>query len=250
MHPSRLSGLGLISHLLTRSKQPKQRQLRTQIRAIADGLKEVRPAIEILLLAWVLGAMTSTVGTGAYLEALLGDTIHPGLLPAVTFLLAATIAFSTGTSFGTMGILIPIILPLAAGIGDISLLIICSAAILDGAIFGDHCSPLSDTTILSSLASQCPLDEHVRTQIPYALLAMAVALCVGYLPAGMGWYGPWVATPLGTLVRSEATGSLVSPLKSTHQTITPNRPGRIQRDGGKCRAQWSSSKIVVQTLPN
>jgi len=198
-----LSGLfGLILSILltSASKQPNQRQLRTQIRAIADGLKEVRPAIEILLLAWVLGAMTSTVGTGAYLEALLGDTIHPGLLPAVTFLLAATIAFSTGTSFGTMGILIPIILPLAAGIGDISLLIICSAAILDGAIFGDHCSPLSDTTILSSLASQCPLDEHVRTQIPYALLAMAVALCVGYLPAGMGWYGPWVAIPLGTLV--------------------------------------------------
>ena len=172
----------------------------TQFKAIGRGLHEVLPAIQILLLAWVLGAMTSAVGTGAYLEALLGEAVHPGLLPAITFLLAAATAFATGTSFGTMGILIPIILPLAIGIGDVGILIICSAAILDGAIFGDHCSPLSDTTILSSLASGCPLDEHVRTQLPYALLAMAVALVVGYVPAGMGWYGPWVGIPLGFVV--------------------------------------------------
>jgi len=187
--------------------------LEAQARAIFAGLKEVSPAIGILLLAWVLGAMTSAVGTGTYLEALLGDVMNPGLLPAITFLLGAAIAFATGTSFGTMGILIPIILPLAAGLGDVGLVVICSAAILDGAIFGDHCSPLSDTTILSSLASKCPLDEHVRTQLPYALLAMVVALLVGYIPAGMGWYGPGAAIPMGILVLAGSYWLLSQPIE-------------------------------------
>lgn len=199
--------------------------LSTQVQAMGRGLKEVSPAIGILLLAWVLGAMTSAVGTGAYLEAVVGETVNPGLLPAITFLLGAAIAFATGTSFGTMGILIPIILPLAAAVGDVSLLIICSAAILDGAIFGDHCSPLSDTTILSSLASNCPLEEHVRTQLPYALLAMVVALCIGYLPAGMGWYGPLVAIPLGLISLYGAYWLLSQPIQVAASVEPEVAPG-------------------------
>ncbi|MBM66466.1 MAG: sodium:proton antiporter [Myxococcales bacterium] len=196
----------------------------TQIRAMGRGLHEVLPAIQILVLAWILGGMTGTVGTGTYLEALIGESINPGLLPAITFLLAAAIAFATGTSFGTMGILIPIILPLAMGIGDVGILIICSAAILDGAIFGDHCSPLSDTTILSSLASKCSLDEHVRTQLPYALLAMVIALLIGYIPAGLGWYGPWAAIPAGLLVLGGSYWLISQPIEDA-DSETLEAPG-------------------------
>jgi Na+/H+ antiporter NhaC len=127
--------------------------------------------------------------------------MHPGLLPTLVFAIAALTAFATGTSWGTMGILMPLVLPLAwamlsahglAGTeAGMPVLYAAVAAVLAGAVWGDHCSPLSDTTILSSMASGCDHLAHVRTQLPYALLVGGVAIVAGLLPVGFGW--PWWA---------------------------------------------------------
>ena len=124
----------------------------------------------------------------------------PEILPAATFLLAAVIAFSTGTSWGTMSILFPIALPLAITMtGDAGpITLATTSAILAGACFGDHASPISDTTILSALGAEVDLITHVRTQLPYALTTGAIALFLGYLPAGYG-VSPWLLLPVGAL---------------------------------------------------
>jgi Na+/H+ antiporter NhaC len=122
------------------------------------------------------------------------------LLPATVFLLAAFTAFATGSSWGAMGILVPLVVPLTwavmkasgqSGPEDMHLFHSSIACVLAGSVWGDHCSPISDTTILSSMASGCDHIEHVRTQLPYALLVGGVALVLGTLPAAWGW--PWWA---------------------------------------------------------
>ena len=129
-------------------------------------------------------------------------------MPAIVFLLAAITAFTTGTSWGTMGILMPLIIPLAwavmgtSGIADeagMHILYSSIACCLAGAVWGDHCSPISDTTVLSSVASGCDHIEHVRTQLPYALLVGAVAIFVGTIPGGLG-ISPWLSLLAGIVV--------------------------------------------------
>ena len=117
--------------------------------------------------------------------------------PAVVFLLASTISFSTGTSWGTMAIVMPLAIPLAvkltafqAGVAASPILVATVGAVLAGAVFGDHCSPISDTTIVSAFSSDCDVMAHVRTQLPYALTAALLAAVFGYLPAGYG-VSPW-----------------------------------------------------------
>jgi Na+/H+ antiporter NhaC len=130
------------------------------------------------------------------------------LVPTVTFVVAAFLGFSTGTSWGTMAILMPIViplaheLPLAAGMSeaaDNAILLASIASVLSGSVFGDHCSPISDTTIMSSLASGADHVDHVRTQIPYALAAGVCAILVGTLPAGFG-VPPWLTLPVGVVL--------------------------------------------------
>lgn len=124
------------------------------------------------------------------------------ILPALVFVVAAATAFATGTSFGTMGILIPLAIPLSVwmGSGEVGPILLGStSAVLAGAIFGDHASPISDTTVLSALGSGVPLVDHMRTQLPYALTAGAVSLIVGYLPAGLGW-SPWLLMPVACVI--------------------------------------------------
>jgi len=161
------------------------------LRAFFDGLWMVAPVIAILILAIALRAVTADLGTSHYLVALIGD-VPLWVLPVTIFGLAAFIAFSTGTSWGTMGILMPVAIPLVATLtagqahGEL-ILILAGSAVLDGAIFGDHCSLISDTTIMSSLSSSCDHVDHVRTQLPYALLAMIIAGVMGY--SFMAWSG-------------------------------------------------------------
>src|SRR6056297_1049185 len=173
-----------------------------------SGARAMLYAIVILVLAWALSGITDVLGTADYLVSLIGDSLHPGLLPALVFVVAALTAFSTGSSWGTMGILLPLMVPLAwalmaaqgmAGPEHLPILYATVASVMGGAVWGDHCSPISDTTILSSMASQCDHIEHVRTQLPYALLAGAAALLFGALPAGFGvpW---WVGLTLGAAV--------------------------------------------------
>jgi Na+/H+ antiporter NhaC len=123
-------------------------------------------------------------------------------LPAAVFLISGATSFATGTSWGTMGILFPLAMPLAPqrAPGDEGLMNGTVASILAGSVCGDHCSPISDTTIMSAMASGCDQLAHVRTQLPYALLAGLVATLIGSLPVGMGLYPPWVALGLGALV--------------------------------------------------
>jgi len=163
-----------------------------------SGMRAMIYAIVILVLAWALSGVTDVLGTANFLVALVGDHLHPGLLPALVFVVAAATAFSTGSSWGTMGILLPLMVPLAwalmaaqgmNGAEHLPILYATVAAVMGGAVWGDHCSPISDTTILSSMASQCDHIEHVRTQLPYAGLAGAAALLLGALPAGFGV--PW-----------------------------------------------------------
>jgi Na+/H+ antiporter NhaC len=172
------------------------------------GLKSVLYVLVILALAWSLSAATSDLGTAEYLAGTLGEAIPPWALPALLFLVAAGVAFATGTSWGTMGILTPLAVPLAwsivegagmtGGAGE-AILYASISTVLAGAVFGDHCSPISDTTVISSLASQCDVVDHVSTQLPYALVVGAVAVVVGLLPAGFGipW---WVLHPAAIAV--------------------------------------------------
>jgi len=159
------------------------------------GVKSMMPAILILTLAWTLGGLTEQLGTASYLAELTQGNILPQFIPTLVFVLSAAIAFSTGTSWGTMSILYPIVLVTtweicqAAGMDvQVSIGIFANvvSAVLAGSVLGDHCSPISDTTILSSLSSDCDHISHVRTQMPYALTVGGVSILLGTLPAGFG----------------------------------------------------------------
>jgi Na+/H+ antiporter NhaC len=166
------------------------------------GLKSMLFAMIILVLAWALSEITQNLHTAPYLVSILGDALPPGIIPAVVFLLSAATAFATGSSWGTMGILMPLVLPLAWAVmvingmveaHDYHILYSTISCILAGAVWGDHCSPISDTTILSSMASGCDHIDHVNTQLPYALLVGLVAMIIGTIPAGFGapWWVPY-----------------------------------------------------------
>jgi Na+/H+ antiporter NhaC len=172
------------------------------------GLRATLFGMIILVLAWSLSDLTAALNTASYLVTLLADTLPVALIPAIVFILAAITAFTTGTSWGTMAILMPLIIPLSwavmtvNGIADPSgmhVLYSSVACCLAGAVWGDHCSPISDTTVLSSVASGCDHIEHVRTQLPYALLVGGVALLTGTVPGGFGM-PPWVSIVLGIVV--------------------------------------------------
>jgi Na+/H+ antiporter NhaC len=159
------------------------------------GFKTMLPAIIILILAWSLAEVIDDLHTADFLTSIMSEQVAAVFVPAITFILAALVAFSTGSSWGTMAILYPLMLPTAWEISqqtgldyDQSLAIFHNvvSCVLAGAVLGDHCSPISDTTILSSLASGCNHIEHVKTQMPYALSVGLVALGVGTIPSAFG----------------------------------------------------------------
>lgn len=152
------------------------------IKAYSAGIKIMSGAILILFFAWTINGVVSDMQTGKYLSSLVAGNISPALLPTILFVLAAAMAFSTGTSWGTFGIMLPIGASMAVH-SDPTLIIPCLSAVMAGAVCGDHCSPVSDTTILSSTGAQCNHMDHVLSQLPYALL-VAVASVVGYLVVG------------------------------------------------------------------
>jgi Na+/H+ antiporter NhaC len=161
--------------------------------ALVNGIKSMVPAMIILVLAWCIGKVCAEIRTADYLVHHLSGIISPGFLPLLVFLLAVGISFSTGTSWGTMSILTPIVIPLvygtfsgAEGTGLDRILYSSIAAILAGAVFGDHCSPISDTTIMSSMASGADHVDHVRTQLPYALTVGTASVVFGYLLLAAG----------------------------------------------------------------
>lgn len=151
---------------------------------IPDGFKSMIAPIMILTLAWTLSGMTNLLGAKVFVADLVEHSAQgmQGFLPMIIFLVAAFLAFATGTSWGTFGILIPISVTILSA--NYMMMSVCVGAILAGAVCGDHISPISDTTILSSAGAQCKHIDHVATQMPYAL---TVALCasVGYILSGI-----------------------------------------------------------------
>ena len=164
------------------------------------GMKTIVITGVILLLAWSLGGVIGEIGTADFLVGVLKDTIPYWILPALIFILGALISFATGTAYGTMSILMPLTIPLAWAVSpDVGFVVTCTSGVLTGAIFGDHCSPISDTTILSSMGTSCNHIDHVQTQIYYAIFVAIVSVVFGYIPAGFGvpWY---ICIVLGVIV--------------------------------------------------
>ena len=165
-----------------------------------SGMKSIAITGVILLLAWSLGGVIGNVGTADYLAIVLKGTIPYWILPSFIFVLGALISFATGTAYGTMSILMPLTIPLAWAISpDIGFVVTATSGVLTGAIFGDHCSPISDTTILSSMGTSCNHIDHVQTQIYYAIFVAIIAILFGYIPAGFGiaWY---ICIPVAIIV--------------------------------------------------
>ena len=165
-----------------------------------NGMKSIAITGVILLLAWSLGGVIGNVGTADYLAIVLKGTIPYWILPSFIFVLGALISFATGTAYGTMSILMPLTIPLAWAISpDIGFVVTATSGVLTGAIFGDHCSPISDTTILSSMGTSCNHIDHVQTQIYYAAFVGSIAILFGYIPAGFGiaWY---ICIPVAIIV--------------------------------------------------
>ncbi|MTI80239.1 MAG: Na+/H+ antiporter NhaC family protein [Firmicutes bacterium] len=151
------------------------------IPALLQGMQSMVTAVVILVMAWAIGGVIGELGTGEFLASRLSDSLPIVLLPALAFILSGIMAFATGTSWGTFGIMLPIAAPMAAAAGTGTDIILMSmAAVLAGAVYGDHVSPISDTTILSSTGAACHHIDHVRTQLPYATL-VAVISVLGYI---------------------------------------------------------------------
>jgi Na+/H+ antiporter NhaC len=176
------------------------------ILAWINGIKAMLPAALILTLAWSIGQICSDIKTAEYIIDISKSLIELRFLPPLTFITAAVISFATGTSWGVMAIMMPIVIPLAhhhvnmtTDLSAEGLFLSTIAAVLAGATFGDHCSPISDTTVMSSMASSADHMDHVRTQLPYALFAGGISIVIGYLPVGFGvpW---WISLLLGGLV--------------------------------------------------
>jgi Na+/H+ antiporter NhaC len=152
-------------------------------------------AVVLLFEAWMIGAVCRDLATADYLVALLSGALPAALLPLLLFTLACLVAFATGSSWSTMSILLPNVVALAASVGvdsplgPVGMVALCISAVLEGAVFGDHCSPISDTTVLSSVATGCDHIDHVVTQAPYAALVACVAIGCGYLP--LLWFPGW-----------------------------------------------------------
>jgi len=166
---------------------------------VPEGFKAMVPAILILSFAWTLKAMTDSLGAKEYVAGLMeaGADSLMSFLPAIIFLVGCILAFATGTSWGTFGILIPIVVTMFAGV-DETMMIMSISACMAGAVCGDHCSPISDTTIMSSAGAQCDHINHVNTQLPYALTVAAVSF-VGYVITGLT-KNIWICMPIAIVL--------------------------------------------------
>lgn len=196
--------------------------LNETVEAFVMGARFMLTGLILLVMAWAIADVANTLQAAPYLISILGDTLSPYMLPTIVFLLAAATAFATGTSWGVMAILMPLVIPLCwavltanglADAGHMHILYSCIACVLTGAVWADHCSPISDTTVLSSLATGCDHMDHVTTQIPYALTGGIVAILVGVLPAGYGV--PWfLLLPSGFVVLIAVHRFLARPVEA------------------------------------
>ena len=178
------------------------------IDAWITGIRSMLMALIILTLAWSIGAITVELKTADYIISLISDSVSPNFLPLIVFLVCALTSFATGTSWGTMAIMMPIVIPLSdsvAGLHNLTpadstiILHAVISSVLAGTVFGDHVSPISDTTILSSIASGCDHVDHVRTQLPYALVVALVCILIGEIPTAFG-LSPYISLVLIVII--------------------------------------------------
>ena len=183
---------------------PKERR-KAAPQHMLDGAASLIPALIILICAWTLGSMFTRLGTADLIKQLLGDSISTMSIPLVIFLIGAIMSFMTGSSWGTFSLLMPMALPLVLRLGVdlpeaelMNLVSMTIGAVFGGAVFGDHCSPFSDTTIVSALAAGCTPTSHVATQLPYALIAAAGAI----LAYSTMWLGlpAWLSTIIAAII--------------------------------------------------
>jgi len=182
--------------------------LNETVEAWMVGARFMLTGLVLLVMAWAVADVATVLQTAPYLISVLGDSLSPQTLPAIIFILAGATAFASGSSWGVMAILMPLVIPLcwavlqSHGVADaehMHILYSSIACVLTGAVWADHCSPISDTTVLSSLATGCDHMDHVRTQLPYALLGGIAAVTIGVLPAGFGL--PWfLLLPIAAVV--------------------------------------------------
>ena len=204
-----------------------------------EGMKDVIAPMIVLLLAWSLGDVIGKAKAADFLARSLDSSLPKWSLPALVSVLAHVISYACGSSFGTMGIILPLVGPLARKIGgdDEQFLRHCIGSVLGGALFGNICSPISDTTILTVLATKCDLNAHVATITPYALLGAAVALGLGSIPVGLGLYGPLFALLLSTAAlaaivafKGEDSSPVAVPIiepPETTETTEPAEPASV-----------------------
>ncbi|GAA5522067.1 hypothetical protein LQ318_09965 [Aliifodinibius salicampi] len=175
------------------------------LEGMMEGMHTMFDGLLILVMAWALSAITVELGTADYLMSVFGETLNPYWLPALVLILSALTAFATGSSWGTMGILMPLVVPLAWEIGSnnglpvemtYQIIYASVSAVLGGSVWGDHCSPISDTTILSSIATQCDHVEHVNTQLPYAMIVGGISI-VGMICVLVAGISFWIIYPVG-----------------------------------------------------
>lgn len=183
--------------------------LREFMAGVIDGIKTMIPALTILILAWALGGVCrEMIGTGVFVSNFVTAANLPfSLLPAIVFLVAAFLSFSMGTAWGTFGILLPIVSMLCVGTEGAAILIPALGATLAGSVYGDHCSPISDTTILASTGAQCDHLRHVETQLPYATLVAGVCFA-GYLVAGFV-RDPWITVAVSIILLLVVFGGII-----------------------------------------
>jgi Na+/H+ antiporter NhaC len=178
--------------------------------ALMEGFRSILLAILVLILAWGIGRITGELHTADFVVGLTQGVLSPHWLPVLVFISSAAIAFATGTSWGTMAILMPLVIPVIHRLSEASgyavgsqtyhmLLLGTISSVLAGSVWGDHCSPISDTTILSSMGAGSDHIAHVRTQLPYALAVGAVAMLLGDIPTAFG-LSPWISIATGTAV--------------------------------------------------
>jgi Na+/H+ antiporter NhaC len=194
------------------------------MKCIPDGFIAMVPAILILTFATALKNMTAGLGAKYFVGALMNNAAAglDNFLPAIIFLVACVLAFATGTSWGTFGSLIPIVTYLFADTPDAKILIISMSACLAGAVCGDHCSPISDTTIMSSAGANCNHINHVSTQLPYAITVAAISF-VMYIIAGFV-QNAWICLPIGIVL----TIGTVVVIKMIDEKLHPEAPETVE----------------------
>lgn len=206
----------------------KLMSLREFMTGVIDGIKTMIPALMILILAWALGGVCrEMIGTGLFVSHFVtAANLSLSFLPAIVFAVAAFLSFSMGTAWGTFGILLPIVSMICVGEEGASILIPALGATLAGSVYGDHCSPISDTTILASTGAQCEHLRHVETQLPYATLVAAVCFA-GYLVAGFT-RNPWITIAASVLLLFAVFGVIAYWQKKEKQGIKAGQ----KREGG------------------